>query len=609
MITFDESKLNDTIPSINGVRFSITQESPNSWIVQAIFTKQLLQEQEKVLLLLKEIKQRIAISYHIPVDAFEYDAQIKKIPRGEFVLATFRIVFIKEESGDPVIHFLSGMTPDGVEYPDMSATVDVCLLNSKLKTVTVEDIVTAANQVGIAKDTLNMELVRNLQLQVTFLRTNFRNFEIARGVFPGRGVDAIIEYLVPVTHEINSLESYIVPRRVKKGAQICRKKPAQSSKTPGYSCRGEYLAERKGNDIELLAGEGVRLWQDDESITAEIDGQIEIKQTVKRVKTLAGFNFCYPTHVEISVYPVDIVDVKDEVANIFSENTVEVRGKLRKGSVVVSRRGIIIDGNIEKETHIFGVNDVVINGHVRDSDVSSSSCVIVKGNIRNSRISSSSDVQVKGNLENCAVQGVTVTAHRLSGCEVVANHELVADRIEAGDDNKPSSFTLGRKFFQKSRITENKQIVDRSRKTLKKLELLFGKDILDQLEPTNLQRVFMLYLNETLKKVRHRQLDRWEMMEHRRLLEVVLPTRTVLSDKEIELQNLTNAIKSFSGIEAPSIMQVKNGISGDVEITIENAHERLQTPLVGNVAITAADSVLAIDTKTNEKRRRFGEDN
>lgn len=200
----------------------------------------------------------------------------------------------------------------------------------------------------------------------------FKDLDVAHGLRPVNGTDGTAEFLFEtnVSYAPKEREDGTVDykdlgniQNVAAGDLLCKISPPQEG-TPGIDVLGTEVMPRQGKPAVVGYGNGAELSEDGSEIRATIDGMVEFTRgniEVKNVYNIKG-------------------DVGPETGNISFNGAV------------------VVQGNVLADYAIFAKGDIIVNGYVESSMLTSSGSVVIKNGVNGMKkglIKADGDVTVK----------------------------------------------------------------------------------------------------------------------------------------------------------------------------------------------------------------------
>ena len=562
--------------------FTILANTADSWDVQFRISKTVMLDKESLLNHLRGIKHDIAIEFDTSETRMVFDGILHKEESNEFVDVVVRIKQIDVEKGDPVIHFKEGIALNGVRYPKMRALMDLYCLDAQEQMLTLKRIHKAINEAQLDWKLVQQDTVLGKLKDVLNSYAAIKNVQIAAGHFAEIGKDADIEFLIPVSADLDKLEEYFSSKRVVKGDVLCRLTPAQYGKQRGVNVVGEIIEPPKGLDIELDAGFGVRLSSDGTEAIADEDGIAIVTREMHEVKTPFGAK-AFPNKVALRVNPVLKVEGND-VLDIETSKTVEIVGNLRMGSRVLTCCGIHVNGDIEKGTLLAG-HDIVINGEVSDSTISSDTSLIVQGIISNSDLKAKGKLIIDGEVKDSSISGDAVQAGTVSNTTIIAQSKVTIDRTEAEDDQAYSKIYVGMNEFYEQRIRENEKFLQMAQDKLARIEMVVGKENMAQITTALIQNRLMKILSHNQRTSNLGQ--KRQAAAFRKLLESIPAMQEMMQWKEAENMLMRTRLQSSKDSESNRVI-IKERIGSRTMISV-NGVEAEVSPWDGPIQFYVDD--------------------
>ena len=140
----------------------VTKDTPkilskglDSWKILIRLGMEELLDNRTLLAKLLEIKKHLSESEGVPLALLSYDGIVERRQLESEVQVIVRIIRLPIEKGEPTVHFLEKISPDGIPYSDMEAVMDICPFDSAEQIITLKKVLAVIRQSGIAEDLIN----------------------------------------------------------------------------------------------------------------------------------------------------------------------------------------------------------------------------------------------------------------------------------------------------------------------------------------------------------------------------------------------------------------------------------------------------------------------
>jgi uncharacterized protein (DUF342 family) len=394
---------------------------------------------------------------------------------------------------------------------------------------------------------------------------------VAEGRFPAVGRNAEMEFYFQALAELGNTNVYYSSRRVRVGDPLCRKTPATVGETEGMNVMGLALPPRAGLDISLKTETGASLSLDGTEVASAADGVVVISRSVKRLKTVTGLRE-FPESITFKVNPVLQVQ-GDSVLDIATSQTIEIIGTVQAGSRILTDCEVYVSGDVEDGTLIEAGDDVIVSGNVRGATLNSQSNVIAGRDVSDSYIVAREQIIIEGRARNSSLSADSVAAGAVSGSNLLARRGVTLKSIEADENNILSTICVGMSDFFSQRIRDNEEFLEKARANLLRIEMLVGREIMDEITSNNLQTMLLKHL------ARHRMgqdaQSRKQAEVYRKLLESVIPTRTLVRKKSQENDDLKRRISAESGA-AGSVVVVREKMEARTLVSVDGVEAEVE---------------------------------
>jgi uncharacterized protein (DUF342 family) len=517
-----------------------------------------------------EIKKHLSESEGVPLALLSYEGIVERRQLESEMQIVVRIIRLPIEKGEPVIHFSTKQSSDGIPYADMEASIDIYPFDSFEQIITLKKVLAIVRQSGIAEDMINPWLIRQKVRQVSEAMRSIKGVTIAEGHLPDPGTDAKIDFYFPAQPSEDNSHEYYGSRRVKKGDVICCKTPPKDGENPGTNVKGVVIPPRKGIDVELRAHKGVVLSFDKQEAKADADGIVVIKW-IEVEKVLVHGKKLIPTEVQLRVNSV--MKVKgDQKVDITTDKAVEVEGNLTIGSRIVTNAEVHVSGSVLDGTVINSLDDITVDGDVIQSELSSEKNVVTQGNISDSKIMAKERVIVNGEIRHTRVVGKDVTANRIVASNISAKDYLCANCLDDDESDVISSITVGVQDFLRSRLEENKEYLGQAQTNFSRMGELFGDALLRKVTHSNVQQLWVKYIASLRSK--NKSYNRSQLEDLKTLFENIPTLRIMIEEKTEENGKMEQQI-SDTGEEAAMVV-VRERVGRSQEVTLGGTTAKLE---------------------------------
>jgi hypothetical protein len=267
--------------------------------------------------------------------------------------------------------------------------------------------------------------------------------EIAEGVYPIQGNDAELEFyfqsdksLRPQITEdghVDYKEVHVVDS-VEKGALLVKKNAATQG-SPGMDVTGKEIPSKYGKDIDIIAGQGAYVDQDDKLlIRASIEGIVFFNHKINNIEVQQLF--VVQNSVDYSTGNIHVkssIEIKGDIKPGFSVTTpydIQVKGVIEHATV--SCEGSLkvkggINGDGEQKLKVGGD---IHTGYLSNYHVKCGGSVIVSTEIRNAYIECDDEIIITKNTG--IIIGGKVTATNKITSPIIGNAFNIPTEIEVG---------------------------------------------------------------------------------------------------------------------------------------------------------------------------------
>ncbi len=121
---------------------------------------------------------------------------------------------------------------------------------------------------------------------------------------------------------------------------------------------------------------------------------------------------------------------------------------------------------------------------------------------------------------------------------------MVLRSIHTDEDGIISTICVGMFDFFKQRILENEAFLEKARSNMLRMEMVLGRELVDQVNVTNVQNMLMRFLVKN--RIKQDISTRKQVEVYRKLIESIPPTRTLIEQRENENVELVRKIEERS---------------------------------------------------------------
>lgn len=336
----------------------------------------------------------------------------------------------------------------------------------------IKDIISFLNENDVVFG-INMQVIEYmLEYKVT------KATQIAMGVMPVKGKDAVINYRYDFSKKINLIEdengnidfkSLNWFHQIKAGDIIATKIPPQKG-INGKNIKNEDIIAPTGSDTAFKYGKNVEESPDKKELIALVDGIVEIvnsKVVVNEVLKIKG-------------------DVDISTGNIKFLGDVFVSGDIKTGYTVETNGSLLVNGVVESCNLNVG-KDLVVKGGIQGSEFTN---ITVKGSIvckfiENANIFSYSDINsdfiVHSNVKSGGKIVLSGKKSLIVGGEITAKDSITSSYVGSSMGTK-TVLTLGVDVEKEEFIMKRQSVLDGLYKNISKLSPIIeiGKEMLQR---------------------------------------------------------------------------------------------------------------------------------
>lgn len=578
------TQLMNTVADLSDeTEIEIINQASDLWKVRIFFPSLEASDYEMVGRM-REAKRMISLRTGLPVESLELRRLLEKRETPQGVIAIVLIGVTQIGRGKPEVILKPIQTPYGHLFGDMIALVNIHYLDEFNHPITADRVLNELKKQGVDLDLCDLPLIRKTVDGIHHQKNSVVGLEIARGEIPAIGVDAELEYTFLTDPEsAESLSEYRIQRKVREKDVICQKIPPRDGTKTGFNVRGEKLSPIRGLDFALIAGEGTKLSRDGCSLTALRAGVAILSRKTRRIYTIAGEKIV-PDQIEVVVKPIIELNAAD-IVNLVIEESVEILGDLKSGSVVRSKGEIFLEGNIEDGSNISSRENILVEGKITGSEISADKSVYGEKGIQDSNIAAGENVSIKGKAVNSTIIGSKVRIDEAQGSKIIAGSKVTLNRTSGDSSGRKTTIRIGRKDFYQKKLEMHQNTIRTMKESLKRIRDLFGPGIVNQLDGANYQQLLIQYI-KTLRQKGRSTLDNETIQALRELLQSINPLQDVILEKVSEIDSLTEKAQD-EAIRKPVVV-VREKIQQPIEIAINETIHTLE-PSEGGKAITRSE--------------------
>jgi hypothetical protein len=485
---------------------------------------------------LRKVKRQLARQYGVLEGQLEYTRLLGRRSTPQGLVVELEIIRQHLCKGAPVFRLEPVEGPDGTSFSDMVLRVDLFPFDQFDKPLTRESLENYLAMRGIQLDLLDwpvldkaLETLQSTQKEIKGLTAGF-------GVFPDFGSDAIIEYALPTAEKDRAFAAQIGTRRVARGDLLVRQTPATTGFKMGRNLLGRELVGRRGWEVELVVEEGAKISPDGCNVTAEREGLARferLEQTIRRQGKVQRI----PARIIARVEPLHAVE-GNCVLQLDWNGHLEIQGSVLSGSKVRASGAMIVHGDIEKDCEIFARDSIQIDGKIFGSLVESDEHIAAGGASAQTQAKAAKKVLIHGTVEDSCIEGQEVYLGEVKSSRIHALRQAVVEKERASRGDESEIVVNLREFLAHQQI-ESAATVEKVGETMKRLVQLFGPEVIQTVNSTNMRQV----LHQFLRKQKGRGVAPYspqEIANLRSILELVPAFRDLLADAGQELRELTN---------------------------------------------------------------------
>lgn len=559
--TPNPSTSDDAAPRGDGIR--IVSQSHDFWEVELFFpfvevTEAQLSEK------LKELKSLLSKQ----LDLARYDLRYQKLVNskvtdaGVYTLLRLERVLIRK--GKPSLTFQSERSPEGIPYDDMACYAELFYQDEFEKPLTEQRILIILKQHDIPLELIDKKAIQKAVGDLMSKSVPLVEVRLARGIFPEQGKDAEVEFYFHANPGKDNLNEYISSRKVEKGDMLCTRIPPKPGEKEGISVKGKRLPPGKGLDIRLVTGKNVRANIEGTSLTAEVKGLVVVKREEKSFMTPMGLKVV-PSKITLRVDPLLVIEAGDKAVEITTNESVEIVGKLKMGSRIVSSGEVHIEGDILNDSIIQASHDIVVSGSVLNGDLSSDKNIIARGDVKGGRIAAGDNIVIEGKASNAVIIGKDVYVNEVESGEVYAGKQVAVNELGSEEAGISATICVGMREFLDKKVEGNQKFIDETMRNLNKLKGFFGDEIIRNVRGQNVQQMLLKFLSQ-IPRGAEANFSPSKIRALKQLLTNIEPLRNILQEKKVENISLKRQIQR--GSKGKKMIIVKEKVKAKALLTI-----------------------------------------
>lgn len=502
-------------------RIRLVAQGKNLWKVRMLFPKHRATEIPEQL---RQIKTELALSFGIAERRLEYLQLLSKKHVKNGILVELQIRREAVPSGAVRVRFLPMEAPDGTQYSDMQALVDLFPLDDYERELTFETVEAKLRSEGIDSGVVNWKTLRHLVQECVDRQASLYDQVIAEGELPDVGNSSRLYYSWFPQSDAARATAWLGLRPVEKGEDFLEHQLPVSGLKSGRNVLGRELSPRKGNATRLEAGRSVSIGGSERKFVARESGVIFFRRTFsdKRTKDSPCET---PTVLHAEIRRIRSENPDAAVMQKWDED-LWVNGSLEADSQLLVSGDCIVYGDIPNGCQVQVGKSLRVYGDVGEAVIGTGHHLCVHGKMTNSVCEVGLTAQLVGTATDCAIYAREILADSLVGgaaeayTQITATHEAVffnrekflAEQREAGED---ALATLRRQF---ARLYE-----------------IFGAEIVQQVHEESVQMHLLRWIRKQ-KSLGNGGYTHPQVQEFRTLLEILPGLRREISAVAAELR-------------------------------------------------------------------------
>lgn len=553
------------------------------WDVELFFPLTDVSE-EQLSVKLGEVKSLLEKQYDLSGSLLRYQKMLGSQVSSEGVHTRLRLEKAKIKSGRPEFSYESAISPAGEPYNEMSCYADLMFIDEFDKELTEERLLSLMKHNNIPQELIDFKTISTAIKVLHEKKTPLHGVRIAHGIFPEPGSDAEVEFYFHANPGKENINEYVSSKKVEKGDILCSKTPPVTGKREGLNVRGKVLKAGSGLDVQLVPGKNVICNSEGTTLTANLRGLVVVKREEKQFMTPKGLKIV-PSNIEVRVDPLRVIEAGDEIIEITTDESVEIKGTLKMGSKIVTTGEVHIEGDVSEDAIIQASCDIVVSGMVMKGTLSSDRNVLVKNGITNGNITAGESIIVKGAVNKSNLTGRQIVADEINGGQIIAGEQVTVDRLGADEKGISATICVGMREFLDKKVSENNKFIEDTKKNFTRLKQFFGTEIVRETSSRNIQQMLLKFVSQ-MPKGEGSYISQQKVIAIKKLLSMIEPLRKVLKEKEIENIRLKRQIKRTS--KEKKMVVVKEKVQARTKIQINNTVRTIK-PQPGPLKLSEED--------------------
>ncbi len=499
----------------------LVAQGRNLWRVRMLFPNKRATEIPEQL---RQIKDELAHNFGVANHRLEYVGLISKKRTHAGVLVEMQIRRQDAPSGAVRLRFEPAQAPDGTEFSDMKAIIDLFPLDEFEQTLTFAAVEQKLKAEGLELVLVKWPIIRDLVDSCVDRQAPIFDHVVAEGVLPDIGIPSRISYPWFPQSDEAAVTAWMGLRAVDAGEELVEVSVPVSGMRAGRNVFGRELSPRRGIVTRLQGSHGVVVAAGERRMQARERGLLVFRRIYSDRRTKDSPREM-PMLLEAEVMRIRGVD--GDAADVQRwEETVWISGDLNAGA----------------RLHVNG--DCVIDGDVPDGcQVTVAGSLRVYGSIGEAAVTTGGHLCVHGDLQDtlCEV-GLVVQIIGVARESEIFAREILADHLEGGTAEAFASPTasndvvhFNREKFLAEQRAAGEDALATLRRQITQLYEIFGPEILQQVTPDTVQIHLLRWLRQQ-KNSGAAQFSHPQVQELRTLLELVPSLRSQMTQIAGELR-------------------------------------------------------------------------
>ncbi|MDP8286677.1 MAG: FapA family protein, partial [Candidatus Electryonea clarkiae] len=448
---------------------------------------------------------------------------------------------------------------------NMKAVVDLFITDQFDNEVDINMVRLAIEKFKFRIENVDYDALENAIKQVQLDHQPMKGYILSQGTMPDIGESAEIEFSFSQEQVDSQMNKLMGATKVFKDDLLCSISSPTKGEFPGKDIFNKVIPPLLGTSVELKTGKGV-VQSLDQSCISECDGIVKVKKEWVQRNDVMGFERKV-FHVEIDVEPIRIVK-GSEIDSLTTTDHVEIQGPLKAGAKIMTSGSIFVDGAVNDGANIRSMKELVVTGEVFNSDLNADGSITVDNNVAGSTVRSNEDIDIKGLAANSTVSGRDIKIDEVLNSTIEAEEGVTINRVsglETGDPSKRTRIRVGVADFMQNKIDSDKELIESSRESLKRLTGLLGEKLAADIGVKPVQTILIKFVSQEKKKG-HPPYSQEQLQSIRTLIESIEPLMMLIQEKNESLDVQREKMKNIDKSKGVVLIKEKVTVPIDIEI-------------------------------------------